>query len=117
MPTTLTAKQLITTALQSGSIVVPNYIAFGTGDSEFNETDITLETETVRNIVSNIDKANTTIEWTGTLTEAQGNGTTIEEVGLFNASSSGDMFVREVVYPVNKTSAFEYDIVAVMRIK
>jgi len=117
MPTTLTAKQLITSALEVGTLDVPTHVAFGTGSATFSEDDTTLDTETVRNAVSNIDKQNTTIEWTATLTEAQGNGTTIQEVGLFNDASSGDMFIRTVVFPVAKTSSFEYDVLTVMRVK
>ena len=117
MPTTLKAKQLITTALQTGSITTPSYVAFGTGNTAFSETDTTLDTETVRNTILNTDKQNTTIEWTATLSEAQGNGTTIQEVGLFNDITSGDMFIRQVIYPVNKTSSFEYDAIFVLRIK
>lgn len=104
-------------SLETGSIDVPSHIAFGTGSTAFSDTDTELDSETVRNAISNTDRQSTTIEWTGTLSTAQGNGTTIQEVGLFNDITTGDMAIRQVIYPVNKTSSFEYDAIFVMRIK
>lgn len=117
MPTTLKAKQLITTALETGSITTPSHVAWGIDNTAFDETDNVLGSELVRNGITTTNKSSTSIEWTATLGTAQGNGSDIEEVGLFNASSGGDMFIRNVIYPVGKTSSFEYDIVALMRIK
>ena len=117
MPTTLTWKQKICESLEVGTLDVPSHVAFGSGTATFSETDTELDSELVRNAISNIDRQSTTIEWTATLTEAQANGSTINEVGLFNDATTGDMAIRQIIYPVNKTSSFEYDAIFVMRIK
>lgn len=117
MAITLKAKQLINQALETGSLAVPSHMAWGSGSASFSESDTTLGSEIVRNAVGTTDRQSTTIEWTSTLSSGQANGESIYEIGLFNAATDGDMFIREVIYPVNKTSSFEYDAVALIRVK
>lgn len=117
MPTTDKAKELIAQSLSTGTITVPSHVAFGDDDTAFTTADTALGNEFERKAISDTDLQTTTIQWTATLTTVDGNGYDIKEVGLFNASSGGDMFIRETMYPVSKTSSFEYDAIFVMRVK
>jgi len=117
MPTTLIAKQLITESFETGTLDFPTHVAFGTSSTAFTESDTALGNEIQRNAILTTDRQSQTIEWNATLTTAQANGSTLYEVGLFNDDTSGDMYIRQVIYPVSKTSSFEYDTILIMRVK
>lgn len=117
MPTTLVGREAVCEAFETGLLDDPTHIAWGSASASFDETDTTLGAEIQRNAINSIDRQSTTIEWTGTLSTAQGNGVNIVEVGLFNDPTTGTMFIRDTLYPVNKTSSFEYDTIMVIRIK
>ena len=117
MPLTLKGKQILVEAFETGILDIPTHIAWGSGSSSFTENDTILSDEFERNSISSVDRQSTTIEYTGTLTTIQGVGETIQEVGLFNDATSGDMWARDVLYPINKTNAFEYDTLFVLRVR
>lgn len=80
------------------------YIAIGTGTTAANATDTALVTEVARSLatLSNPD-ANT---YQAQVTFGAGTGTgAITEVGLLDASSTGDLLMRQVFSAVNKLSA------------
>jgi hypothetical protein len=117
MPVTNKAKELITQALEVGTLDVPSHIAWGSGSASFTAEGSALSDEFQRNAVSDTDRQTTTIEWTGVLTTVQGNGETIQEVGLMDAASGGNMYIRDTIFPISKTNQFEYDTIFVMRIR
>lgn len=116
MGTTQTAKQQIAQGLVSGTVPTPSHIAWGTGTTDFDESDTALDSELVRNAYDSATATDTVVEWTGIMTEAQGNGSDITEAGLFDASSGGNLFIRDTFPAVSKTSAFEIETVFRMRI-
>ena len=115
MAITLKAKQLINAALETGTLDVPSHMAWGSGSATFVETGSALSAEVERNAVSATDRQSTTIEWTSTLGTGEANGVTLREIGLFNDATAGDMYLRQVIYPISKTSSFEYDTLARIR--
>jgi len=83
------------------SITAPTYIGWGTGTTAAAVTDTALETEAAE-ARTNGSKAKTTtsvtndtLSITGTITAA-GAGKTITEAGIFDASTSGNMYVHGV---------------------
>ena len=89
----------------------PTHMAVGTGTSSPIATETTLIAETVRKVFSAKTKqGDGVINYEMTLTTAEGNGTNIAEIAIFNAASVGEMLNRLVFTPVAKTSAFELKI-------
>lgn len=86
----------------------PTHISFGTGTTGETEDDTELDTEYVRKVIERIDDTiDNKIVIYCTLDTSEGN-TTIREFGLHDASSGGNMHLREVL-PVayTKTSSVE----------
>ena len=88
----------ITTSRLKGSGTEPNYVAWGTGAGTAAVTDTTLFTESSESRVSGTStqqttsQTNDTYQVVGTLTA---DGTkTITNAGLFDASTSGNLFVK-----------------------
>lgn len=89
----------------------PTHMAVGTGTSTPLVTETILVAETVRKTFSAKTKqGDGKITYEMTLTTAEGNGTNLSEVGIFNAASVGEMLNRLTYTPVAKTSAFELKI-------
>lgn len=97
-----------------GSGTEPKYVAWGTGAGTTGQTDTTLFTEASEVRVTGSSSrtttttTNDTYQVTGTLTA---NGTkTITNAGLFDASSSGNMFIKGdftgIVLALNDQIAF-----------
>jgi hypothetical protein len=89
----------ITTNRLKGSGTEPSYIAWGTGAGTAAATDTTLFTEASEARVAGTSTQQTTTttsdtyQVVGTMTVA-GSGKTITNVGLFDASSSGNLFMK-----------------------
>lgn len=101
MATVLTnaGRAIITARLMNNTQVVPSYIAWGTGAGTAAATDTTLFTEaseartngTITQQTTSV--TNDTYQCVGTLTVA-GSGKTITNAGVFDASSSGNLFMK-----------------------
>lgn len=83
------------------SITAPTYIGWGTGTTGAAVTDTALETAAAESRTNGTKSkvtttvSNDTYQVVGTVTCA-GSGKTISEAGLFDASTSGNMYVRGV---------------------
>jgi hypothetical protein len=88
----------ITTNRLKGSGTEPNYLAWGTGDGTAEATDTTLFTEASESRVAGTstrqttDTSNDTYQVQGTITADDDK--TITNAGLFDASSSGNLFMK-----------------------
>jgi hypothetical protein len=86
-------------------------MAFGTGTTTPTISDTTLGTEVDRNAFdeSPIKSVGSgTYDFSGFLALTEGNGNDISEIGLFDASSSGNMKLRELLSDViSKTSTID----------
>lgn len=100
MATVLTdvGKANMINALNGGSHTAPTYVAWGTGTGTASKTDTTLFTEASESRTNGTKSVvtttvtNDTYQVVGTITA---DGTkTITNAGLFDASTSGDMYVK-----------------------
>jgi len=95
---TNTAKALITSAINNTQLTAPVYLHWGTGTTTAAATQTTLVTPSAESRVSGTKSVvtttvtNDTYRVTGTITSSSSQ--TIAEAGLFDASSSGNMYVR-----------------------
>jgi hypothetical protein len=93
------AGKAITTARIKGTGTEPSYIGWGTGAGTAGITDTTLFTEASEARVAGTSSqvttttTNDTYQVTGTMTVA-GSGKTITNAGLFDASTSGNLFMK-----------------------
>lgn len=94
------AGKAITTARLKGSGTEPNYVAWGTGAGTSANTDTTLFTESAQesrvagtSTQQTTSVTNDTYQVVGTLTVATA-GKTITNVGLFDAASTGNLFMK-----------------------
>lgn len=90
-------KDIVTNRIK-GSGTEPNYVAWGTGAGTAAAADTTLSTEAAESRVSGTSSrvttttTNDTYQVVGTITSASGQ--TITNAGLFDASTSGNLFLH-----------------------
>ena len=92
-----TGKAIVTNYLAGGAATQPKYVAWGTGAGTTAATDTTLFSETGSRVSGTATQqttstTNDTYQVIGTLTA--GSSLTITNAGLFDASSSGNLFVK-----------------------
>jgi len=92
-----TGKAVVTNYLNGGGATQPKYVAWGTGAGTTAATDTTLFTETGTRVSGTTTQqttstTNDTFQVVGTLTA--GGSLTITNAGTFDASSSGNLFVK-----------------------
>ena len=81
-----------------GSGAIPTHLAIGTGSDTITAGDTTLLTETDRNTLTSLDTSVAKdVTYTADFGSVEISGTTLTEFGLFNDSSAGSMFNREVI--------------------
>jgi hypothetical protein len=84
----------------AGTLTIPKYIGHGTGAGTAGATDTTLFTEsadtratgTVTQVTTTV--TNDTHQVVGTLTNGTGSDETITNAGLFDAASTGNMWIK-----------------------
>jgi hypothetical protein len=91
-----TGRAIITNRLNSGG-TIPQYVGWGTGAGTTGATDTTLFTEVLPRTSGTVTQVTTsttndTFQVVGTLTAAS--GATFTNAGLFDASTSGNLFVK-----------------------
>ena len=92
-----TGKAVVTNYLNGGAATQPKYVAWGTGAGTTAATDTTLFTETGTRTSGTTTQqttstTNDTFQVVGTLTA--GGSLTITNAGTFDASTSGNLFVK-----------------------
>ena len=97
---TQTGVQKIIANLFGTALTAPTYLGWGTGSTAAAVTDTTLQTPSAEARTNGTGSkitttfSNDTLQVVGTITAA--GGQTVSEVGLFDASSSGNMYVHGV---------------------
>lgn len=77
---------------------IPTHMAIGTGSDTITSADTSLLTETDRNALTSIDTSVAKdVTYIADYGSVEISGTTLTEFGLFNASTGGSMFIREVI--------------------
>jgi hypothetical protein len=92
-----TGKAIITNYLNGGAATQPKYVAWGTGAGTTAATDTTLFTEVLPRVSGTTSQVTTsttddTFQVVGTQTA--GTSETITNAGLFDASTSGNLFIK-----------------------
>lgn len=92
-----TGKAIITNYLNGGAATQPKYVAWGTGAGTTAATDTTLFTEVLPRVSGTTSQVTTsttndTFQVVGTQTAAT--SATITNAGLFDAATSGNLFVK-----------------------
>lgn len=92
-----TGKAIVTNYLSGGAATQPKYIGWGTGAGTTGATDTTLFTEVLPRVTGTATQTTTsttndTLQVVGTQTA--GTTETITNAGLFDASTSGNLFVK-----------------------
>ena len=92
-----TGKAIVTNYLNGGAATQPKYVAWGTGAGTTAATDTTLFTEVTPRVTGTTSQVTTsttndTFQVVGTQTA--GTTETITNAGLFDASTSGNLFVK-----------------------
>jgi hypothetical protein len=102
-----TGKAIVTNYLAGGAATQPKYVAWGTGAGTTSVTDTTLFTETGTRTSGTTTQqttstTNDTYQVIGTLTA--GSTLAITNAGLFDASTSGNLFVKGDFTTINLSS-------------
>ena len=92
-----TGKAIVTNYLNGGAATQPKYVAWGTGAGTTAATDTTLFTEVtprVSGTTSQVTTSTTNDTFQVVGTQTAGTTETITNAGLFDASTSGNLFVK-----------------------
>jgi len=91
-----TGKAIVTNRLNSGG-TIPQYVAWGTGAGTTAATDTTLFTEVTPRVSGTVTQQTTSTTndtFQVVATQTAGTAETITNAGLFDASTSGNLFVK-----------------------
>jgi len=106
-----TGIELVRDWLAGDAVNDSTHMAVGVGTSYPTATETTLVSELLRKTFSAKTKqGDGKITYEMTLTTAEGNGSDLSEVGIFNDPTTGEMLNRLAFTPLAKTSAFELKI-------
>jgi hypothetical protein len=92
-----TGKAIITNYLNGGAATQPKYVAWGTGAGTTGATDTTLFTEVLPRVsgtTSQVTTSTTNDTYQVVGTQTAGVTETITNAGLFDASTSGNLFIK-----------------------
>jgi hypothetical protein len=117
MGVTDAAKDLLISFLAGNTETAPTHMALGTDTTVPSSTDTALITENFRATLTETTITGQEVQFTFRLSTAQGNSVAFTEAGLFNASTSGDMFARNTFIAVNKTNSFELEVRITLKIQ
>tara|TARA_Y100000310_G_C20685829_1_gene818907 strand:+ start:3407 stop:3757 length:351 start_codon:yes stop_codon:yes gene_type:complete len=116
MTFTIDGREEIANWLGGASSANPSHTAVGDDDTLPTESDTSLGNEIFRKSAST-SVSGQTAEFEMTLLTTDLVGSTIKEMGLLNASSGGDLFVRTVNADIDKTANFEVRLVTQIKVR
>jgi len=101
-------------ALNNESYSLPSHVGISNQDSSVGVTANSLTNEIGSRLTANSSRNNNTVSYQAVRSSTQvvdtTNGDTIEEIGLFDASSGGDMFTFDDIPSIEQTIDFDVDI-------
>ena len=101
-----TGLNLVRDLMAGDSVNALTHFAVGTGTTAPVVGNTTLETEVLRDVITQFVDTSGQLDVKYFLSSLQANGNTLGEAGIFNAASSGTMFNRALLSPtIVKTSA------------
>jgi hypothetical protein len=92
-----TGKAIVTNYLNGGAATQPKYVAWGTGSGTTSNSDTTLFTEVLPRVsgtTSQVTTSTTNDTFQVVGTQTAGTSETITNAGLFDASTSGNLFAK-----------------------
>lgn len=96
--------------IAGSAATAPTRIAVGNDNTTASEDDTTLASELARIEFTSTDTSATRkVTFEGILDSTQQNGQTLKELGLFNATTNGDMFLRVTHASLDKTSSIDVE--------
>lgn len=95
--------------LASPTIGKPTHMAIGTGNTAAAAGDTALQTELDRNALTSKTRSTNVITMVGDWAAGDGTGA-LTEAGIFDASSSGNMYSRVVFSVVNKAAGDTFSV-------
>ena len=96
-------KDLIASRLVGNSLPIPSHMALGSSSTAASTSQTALGSELGRVSLDSTNRATNTITYVATFGAGTATGT-VEEAGIFNAGSSGNMLCRTTFSPVNKAA-------------
>ena len=107
-----TGRAIITNRLNGGG-ATPQYVGWGTGAGTTGATDTTLFTEVLPRVsgtVSQVTTSSTNDTFQVVATQTAGTTETITNAGLFDASTSGNLFVKGdfTGIPLNSSDSIQF---------
>ena len=107
-----TGRAIITNRLNGGG-TTPQYVGWGTGAGTTGATDTTLFTEVLPRVsgtVSQVTTSSTNDTFQVVATQTAGTSETITNAGLFDASTSGNLFVKGdfTGIPLNSSDSIQF---------
>jgi len=108
-----TGKAIVTNYLNGGAATQPKYVAWGTGAGTTGATDTTLFTEVtprVSGTTSQVTTSTTNDTFQVVGTQTAGTSETITNAGLFDASTSGNLFIKGdfTGIPLNTSDSIQF---------
>ena len=108
---TTASKEMVSNVMGGASNLIPSYLAIGNGSSTMASGDTALVSETDRNELSLTDTSVTNdVTYVADFSANEISGTTVQEFGLFNASTGPTMYDRNVITPVTFDGSRELQI-------
>jgi hypothetical protein len=86
----------------AGTDVKPSHLAVGTSSTVVNTLDISLGAEVARIALTTSSAAAGVVTYSIYIPSTMANGSTLQECGLFNASSGGTLFARATFSSIAK---------------
>ena len=107
-----TGKAIVTNRLNSGG-TIPQYVAWGTGAGTTAATDTTLFTEVTPRVSGTVTQQTTSTTndtFQVVATQTAGTTETITNAGLFDASTSGNLFIKGdfTGIPLNTSDSIQF---------
>jgi hypothetical protein len=96
-----TGKNFIASRMKDATATAMSHMAIGSGDTAVVVADTALETEIARVALTSTTVTGNSVEYIAAYPAGTGTGS-IEEAGIFNASTAGTMLCRTVFAVINK---------------
>lgn len=96
--------------MNNESATSPTHFAIGTGTTSANVTDSSLVTEVFRDSFDSQTRSDTLVSFDGVVSTTEATGSTLTEIGVFNSSSAGTMFMRNTFAALDKTDSIELQV-------
>lgn len=83
--------------LSQSSTTFPSHISIGTGTTAVAVTDTAMETEVIRNLLGSTTDSSGVLSLQCFFSKSEANGSTISEVGLFDAAAAGTLICHAIL--------------------